>query len=68
VYRKLDLLSHASLVSERDMVVPSGGRLTKYTRNFRKIEISLDDEGTFSVVVNQPAQERERGKSVSDRR
>lgn len=54
LYRKLDLLSQASLVREQDTINPGGGRTTQYERDFDDVVISLDDEEDFSVTVERP--------------
>lgn len=54
LYRKLDLLSEASLVREQDIINPGGGRTTKYERDFDDVTISMDDEDDFSVTVERP--------------
>lgn len=53
VYRKLELLSRASLVRERDTINPGGGRITKYERDFDDVLISMDEDD-FSVAVERP--------------
>ena len=54
LYRKLELLSSASLVRERDTINPGGGRVTYYERSFDDVTISMDDTGEFSVSVERP--------------
>ncbi|MFA9517011.1 helix-turn-helix domain-containing protein [Halopenitus sp. H-Gu1] len=54
LYRKLELLSSASLVRERDTLNPGGGRVTYYERSFDDVTISMDDTGEFSVGVERP--------------
>jgi predicted transcriptional regulator len=56
LYRKLELLSSASLVRERDTINPGGGRVTHYERSFDDVMISMDDTGEFSVSVERPMQ------------
>lgn len=46
LYRKLDLLSSASLVREQDSINPGGGRTTRYERNFEDVG-NLDERGTM---------------------
>lgn len=53
LYRKLELLSHASLVRERDTINPQGGRTTQYERDFDNVMISMDSD-EFSVTVDRP--------------
>ena len=55
LYRKLELLSRASLVRERDQINPNGGRTTHYERDFDNVTISMNDEDNFSVSVHRPA-------------
>lgn len=54
VYRKLELLSDASLVHEQDSINPGGGRTTTYERDFDDVMISMDENNEFSVTVERP--------------
>ncbi|AEN06099.1 transcriptional regulator TrmB [halophilic archaeon DL31] len=54
LYRKLELLSRASLVREQHTINPSGGRTTKYERDFEGVRISMDEDDNFSVMVERP--------------
>jgi Fe2+ or Zn2+ uptake regulation protein len=54
VYRKLDLLSAASLVRERIEIHPEGGRITRYQRDFEDVIISMDDEDVLDVEISRP--------------
>jgi predicted transcriptional regulator len=54
LYRKLELLSDASLVREQDTINPGGGRTTKYERDFDDVMISMDEDNDFSVTVERP--------------
>ena len=54
LYRKLDLLSEASLVRERIEIRPEGGRITRYQRNFDDVVISLEDDGQFNIGISRP--------------
>lgn len=54
LYRKLDRLSSAALVRERDTINPGGGRTTRYERNFDAVTIAMSDDDTFSVTVERP--------------
>lgn len=56
LYRKLELLSSASLVREQEMINPGGGRVTHYERSFDNVTISIDETGEFSVSVDRPLQ------------
>lgn len=59
LYRKLELLSDASLVQERDTINPKGGRVTYYERAFTDVKISMDDDGDFSIAIERPPQSAE---------
>ena len=54
LYRKLDLLTTASLVREQVEINPNGGRITRYERDFEDVTISMDEEDNFSVTVERP--------------
>ena len=54
LYRKLELLSDASLVREQDTINPGGGRTTKYERDFDDVMISMGDDDDLSVTVERP--------------
>lgn len=54
LYRKLELLSDASLVRERDTINPQGGRTTRYERDFDNVMISMESDD-FSVTVDRPS-------------
>lgn len=56
LYRKLELLSSATLVHEQDTINPGGGRVTRYERAFDDVTISMDKEGNLSVAVERPPQ------------
>lgn len=59
LYRKLERLSQASLVRERDTINPGGGRTTTYRRDFDDVTISMDDDEGFSVSVERPPEKAE---------
>jgi predicted transcriptional regulator len=59
LYRKLELLSSASLVKERETIHPGGGRVTHYKRSFDDVTISMDETGEFTVTVDRPSQSTE---------
>lgn len=60
MYRKLRLLSRASLVREIDTIGPDGGRITRYERNFADIAISMDEDDDFSVTIKRPSREMDK--------
>ncbi|QKY21879.1 helix-turn-helix transcriptional regulator (plasmid) [Halolamina sp. CBA1230] len=55
LYRKLELLTDASLLRERETINPGGGRTTKYERDFDDVTISIDEADRFSVSVERPS-------------
>ena len=54
LYRKLDLLTTASLIREQVEINPEGGRITRYERDFEDVNISMDEDNNFSVSVERP--------------
>ena len=54
VYRKLDLLSTATLVRELHSVHPERGRLTLYQRDFEDLSVAIGDKDQFNVTVTRP--------------
>lgn len=59
LYRKLDLLSEASLLREDVMVNPEGGRTTRYQRDFDEVTIQIDEADAFEVDVERPPESPE---------
>ena len=55
VYRKVDLLSEASLLRERTEVRSDGHHTTRYDRDFEEVAVSLTDDDEFAVAVSRPA-------------
>lgn len=54
VYRKLDLLSTATLVREIHSIHPERGRITRYRRDLDDLNISITDDNQFDVAINRP--------------
>lgn len=54
VYRKLELLSTATLLRERIEVNPEGGRITRYQRDFDGVTISMEDDDRFDIAIDRP--------------
>lgn len=52
-YRKLDLLSDASLVDERVDIRSDGRHATEYVRNFEEVRIALDEDDTIDVAIKR---------------
>ncbi|MFB6094452.1 MAG: helix-turn-helix domain-containing protein [Halanaeroarchaeum sp.] len=52
VYRKLDLLSEAGLVSDRLDVSDPGRQTRRYEPDFSTVTVELNDDGTLDVQVS----------------
>lgn len=55
-YRKLDLLTEASLLAEGTEIRPDGHHATRYRLDFEMVEIGLADDQTLDVSIARPAQ------------
>ena len=51
-YRKLELLTEASLLHEGVEVRPDGQHASRYAVSFEDVVISLDDDRTFEVEIS----------------
>jgi DNA-binding transcriptional ArsR family regulator len=56
LYRKLEQLSDAALLREHDKINPDGGRTSYYQRNFENVNITIDEDDTFSVTIEHGRQ------------
>lgn len=54
-YRKLELLSDASLVEERTQIRSGGHHTTEYVLDFEAVRIALDEDRRFEVAIDRPA-------------
>ena len=54
LYRKLDLLSSATLLREIHTVHQDRGRITRYQRNFTDIRIFTLENGKLDVEMSRP--------------
>ena len=54
-YRKLDLLSDASLLAEGTEVRPDGHHATRYEIDFDEVQIRLADDRNLDVSIDRPA-------------
>jgi predicted transcriptional regulator len=54
-YRKLDLLSEASLLDEGTQVRPDGHHATQYRVDFEEVSIGLDESRDLVVSISRPA-------------
>lgn len=55
MYRKLDRLSEADLVSESTEIRQSGQHTTRYARDFTEITVWIADDDTIRTTVDRPA-------------
>ena len=55
VYRKLDLLSEASLVEESTEVRSDGHHTARYAADFEAVHVVLEEDREFAVEVDRPA-------------
>ncbi|WP_255198398.1 winged helix-turn-helix domain-containing protein [Halorarius litoreus] len=53
-YRKLELLSEASLVDERVEVRSDGHHTSRYVVNFAAVTLGLDDDRDIEITVERP--------------
>lgn len=54
-YRKLDLLSDATLLAELTEIRSDGRHTTRYECAFQNVEVVLDDDRNLAVEVTRPA-------------
>ena len=52
-YRKLDLLSDASLVEERTEIREDGRHTTRYVADFDEITLSLSDDQSLEMAISR---------------
>ena len=52
-YRKLDLLTEASLLSERTVIQSDGHHTTQYEIAFERVEIELDDDHDITLAIQR---------------
>ena len=52
-YRKLDLLSEASLIEERTEIREDGRHTARYVADFDEIEISRTDDGRLDLSISR---------------
>lgn len=54
-YRKLELLTDASILTERTEIHEGGHHTTKYVQNFEAVRISLSENRSFDVSITRPS-------------
>ncbi|USZ69720.1 helix-turn-helix domain-containing protein (plasmid) [Halorussus salilacus] len=59
VYRKLELLSEASLLRELTEVRSDGHHTTRYDRDFDEVTLAITENREFDVTVARPARSAE---------
>jgi DNA-binding transcriptional ArsR family regulator len=57
MYRKLDQLTEASLVTETTEIRQGGQHTTRYKLDFTEIEVLLSAEHTLTTTIDRPTQE-----------
>lgn len=55
LYRKLDLLTDASLLDERVEIRADGQHTSRYEIGFEAVRIALDDDRALDVAIKRPA-------------
>lgn len=58
-YRKLDLLTEASLLEEQTEIRGDGHHTTRYVLAMESVELSLTDDGEFEVEIVRPPRSAE---------
>lgn len=53
-YRKLDLLTEASLLAERTEIRSDGTHTTRYVIDFDAVTVEIDEDNDLSVAVQRP--------------
>lgn len=53
-YRKLDILTEASLLAERTEIRKDGQHTTRYAVDFQTVRIHLEDDRRLSVSLERP--------------
>lgn len=61
LYRKLKLLTRASLVRKHENPGPAGGRVTRYERNFDGVVVRMTADDEFSVGIERPDENPDSG-------
>ncbi|WP_138006778.1 winged helix-turn-helix domain-containing protein [Halalkalirubrum salinum] len=54
MYRKLDQLVDASLLSEQTQIKRNGQHTTRYVRNFERLTIGVSDEESLHASIDRP--------------
>jgi len=54
-YRKLDLLSEATVVDERTEIRQDGHHTTRYLLDFETVHIGLAEDRSFDLEIDRPA-------------
>jgi DNA-binding transcriptional ArsR family regulator len=53
-YRKLELLTEASLLGERTEIRTDGQHTTRYAVEFEEVRVLIDDDREFGVQIQRP--------------
>jgi hypothetical protein len=57
MYRKLDKLTEASLVTESTEIRQGGQHTTRYELDFTEIAVLLSEEHTLTATIDRPSRE-----------
>ena len=58
MYRKLDRLTDASLVTESTEIRRNGQHTTRYARNFNELSVRVSDDDQLVAAIERPAREQ----------
>ncbi len=58
-YRKLDLLTEASLFAEQTRIRSDGQHTNQYVVEFEEVRVLMDEDNTLSVSIERPARSPE---------
>ena len=56
-YRKLDLLTEASLLAEGTEIRPDGHHATRYRTDFNEVIVALAEDRSLDVEIERPAED-----------
>ncbi len=66
MYRKLERLSEADLVTESTAIRPNGQHTTRYARDFTEITVQLSEENQLQITVDRSGQASTAGKRLEE--
>lgn len=66
MYRKLDRLTEASLVTESTEIRRSGQHTTRYSRDFTDLTVWIDDDEQLVTAIERPDGERSADRRLEE--